>query len=87
MECGGCGGLAEDVAEDLWMALHGCAVGMLMTARAVGKVAGRQKAPRVARGIGGLEVTSSILFRENGIPGISFQACPYLPESTIICLT
>ena len=34
--------------------MHGCAVGMLMTARVVGRgeVAGRQRIPRVARGIG-----------------------------------
>ena len=61
--------------------------GLCMAARAVGEVTGRQRTPSVSWGIGGPEVTSSILFRENGIPGISFRACPYLPGSTIICLT
>ena len=80
----GRGELAEEFAKGLWTDSR---VGLTTTARVVGEAAGRQRVPRVARGIGGPEVTSSILFREFRFPGIPFQACPYLPGSTIICLT
>jgi hypothetical protein len=55
--CGGCGVLAEEFAK-------GLRTGLTTTARVVGEEAGRQSVPRVARGIGEPEVTSSILFRE-----------------------
>ena len=76
----------EGVRVCVCVCLRAC-VFVTTAARAVGEVSGRQRALSGARGIGGPEVTSPIPFWEGGIPGNGFQACPYLPGSTIICLT
>jgi hypothetical protein len=44
--------------------VHGCAEDLCMTARVWEEMSSRQRVPSGARGIGGPEVTSSILFRQ-----------------------